>query len=91
MGKGKVSGAKSVAAEVFVQKWVEGCKQGLTVAQIAATMGMNPASATVRASQLRKRFKKANIAIELPSPPGGGGGKELDLNKLANIVRDLQK
>jgi hypothetical protein len=52
---------------------------------------MTPASATVRASQLRKRLKDEAGAI-LPSPQGGesGGGRKLDVSSLAATIAALQ-
>jgi hypothetical protein len=82
----------AVKAETFVKVWTQGCKDGLTVKQIAAKLNMNPDSASVRASQLRKKFTDAGIKTTLPSPSGetGGGAKKLDVAALAATVAALQ-
>lgn len=99
MGKGKGSTATatattqarraSVPADKFVSVWTKGCVAGKSAKEIAGELGMDVDSATVRASQMRKRLKAAGV--ELPSPAGNtGGGKKLDIAALAGMVKSLQ-
>lgn len=68
----KMAGRKAaVSSGDFIRVYSAGCKAGKTNEEIAADLGMNPASVSSRASSLRKMLREKH-GRELPTPVSKG-------------------
>ena len=77
-----MSRRESVSAERFVQGYIHAHKQGWTIAQLAEHLGMEKASANVKASQLR------GAGLNLPKLKQVRA--KMDLGNLARMVSDYE-
>jgi IMP dehydrogenase/GMP reductase len=79
-----------VSDEQFVEVWTETALNGGTVGEVAEKLGLQAASASVRATTLRKALRE-QADVELPKMKRRSRVSQKDFGKLADIIRQKQQ
>ena len=79
-----------VSDEQFVEVWTEAALNGGTVGEVAEKLGLQTASASVRATTLRKALRE-QTDVELPKMKRRSRVSQKDFGKLADIIQQKQQ
>lgn len=86
----KMAGRKSAVSKVdFLKVYVAGCKAGKTNDEIAAELGMNPASVSSRASALRAEAAAQGKQLPYAKAKERGGRAAADNSEVLSILDGL--
>lgn len=77
-------GVVSVDTVSFVKSWVAGCKSGLTLKQIAESMGVEYNACAARAKSLGKRIE----GFDAYQPAAGKRGRQITADDL-DAINDI--